>query len=80
MNQCKPLGGGSTAEGDKKRVGAAETLEAGDSQSKTSDEALMKAEKGKRRAGLGPGALYPTGEAFVTLVREVLALDMRTVR
>ena len=71
MGECKPL---------KKDGEAGKTLEAGDSQCKTSDEALMKAEKWKRRAGLGPGALYPTGEAFVTLVREVLALDMRTVR
>lgn len=37
--------------------------------------------KDRRRAGLeGPDALYPSGEAFVAMVREVLALDMRTAR
>ena len=40
-----------------------------------------KEEKDRRRAGLSaPDALYSSGEDFVTMVREVLALDMRTVR
>lgn len=44
-------------------------------------KAIRKEEKDRRRAGLAPpDALYPSGEAFVEMVREVLALDMRTVR
>ena len=44
-------------------------------------KATRKEEKDRRRAGLAPpDALYPSGEAFVEMVREVLALDMRTVR
>ena len=44
-------------------------------------KARRKEEKDRRRAGLAPpDALYPSGTAFVEMVREVLALDMRAVR
>lgn len=44
-------------------------------------KARQKEEKDRRRAGLAPpDALYPSGTAFVEMVREVLALDMRAVR
>ena len=44
-------------------------------------KALKKALKDRRRSGLEPpDALYPSGAAFVALVREVLALDVRSTR
>jgi len=68
------VGGGGEKE---KKIASKETIASAADHRK----ALKKALKDRRRSGLEPpDALYPSGAAFVALVREVLALDVRSTR
>ena len=76
-------GGGGGGKGSNKGKGKYANAGGGGGAALTDEEVKRKKkeEKDRRRSGLAaPDALYPSGEAFVEMVREVLALDMRTVR
>ena len=78
-------GGGGGGGGNKAKRKGMKQNKTDDSLSFTLSEEEVKRrkkeEKDRRRSGLtAPDALYPSGEDFLSMAREVLALDMRTVR
>lgn len=82
-NKGKGTGTGTARAGGEGGNRAAEDGEEPSSSSSDPEAAkrVKREAKERRQAGLEPpDALYPSGAAFVAFAREVLALDMRTVR
>lgn len=83
FGECRGAVGGGGGGGNKARDKGKQN-KPNDSLSALTEEEIKrrkKEEKDRRRSGLmAPDALYASGEEFLSMAQEVLALDMRTVR